>query len=136
MFKKIINLPTRLFIRLFPSGKPILLTGAGSTIKLASLVRESGYKHPLLITGTTLLKNGHLDDLLAHFETEGLKVTIFDGTPPNPTYEVIRDGIKAVEQNSCDCLFVVGGGSAIDAAKVIAAGCANDLQVESAIGLL
>ncbi|MCG8620038.1 MAG: iron-containing alcohol dehydrogenase [Desulfobacterales bacterium] len=103
---------------------------------MASLVRESGYKRPLLITGATLLKRGHLDNLLSHFETEGLQVAIFDGIPPNPTDEVIRDGVKAVAQSNCDCLFVVGGGSAIDAAKVIAACCTNNFKVENAVGLL
>ncbi len=63
MLKRSINLSTRLFIRLFPSPKPILFTGAGPTIKLASLVGESGLKHPLPISGTALLEHGHLDDL-------------------------------------------------------------------------
>ena len=136
MLKKLINFSFKMFIRFFPSEKPLLFTGANSTIKLASLVQESGYKRPLFVTGKTLLERGHLNEVFAHFEDIDCKVTVFPGIPPNPTYEVIKDGIIACTENDCDCLFVVGGGSAIDAAKVIAACYANDLKVEQVVGLL
>ncbi|WP_187152923.1 iron-containing alcohol dehydrogenase [Acaryochloris marina] len=121
---------------LFPSEKPLLFTGANSTIQLASLAQASGSKRPLLVTEKFLLQLGLLDEVLEYFKNEGCEVTIFDGIIPNPTYEVIEEGIRACQKNDCDSVFAVGGGSTIDAAKVIAACYSNEVGVEQVVGLL
>lgn len=136
MLKRLTNFSLKMFTVLFPSEKPLLLTGINSAIQLASLARASGSKRPLIVTGTGMLKRGLLDGVLEHFNNEGCEVTVFDGIIPNPTNEVIEDGIRACKAHNCDSVFAVGGGSAIDAAKVIAACCSNDVGVERVVGLL
>ena len=136
MLKRLTNLSLKLFTKLFPSEKPLLFTGVDSTNQLASFVRASGYTRPLLVTEETLLELGLLDGLLDRFKAEGSEVTVFDGIIPNPTYEVIEAGIRLCRENGCDSVFVVGGGSAMDAAKVIAACCSNDATVKQVVGLL
>ncbi|NER96425.1 MAG: iron-containing alcohol dehydrogenase [Symploca sp. SIO1B1] len=136
MLKRLSNFSLKMFTVLFPSEKPLLFTGVNSTIELASLARASGSKRPLLVTGKFLLKLELLDRVLEHFKNEGCEVTVFDGVIPNPTYDVIEDGIRVCKENNCDSVFAVGGGSTIDAAKVIAACCSNNVGVEQVIGLL
>ncbi|NEP14860.1 MAG: iron-containing alcohol dehydrogenase [Symploca sp. SIO2C1] len=130
MLKRLTNFSLKMFIVLFPSEKPLLFTGVNSTIQLASLASASGSKRPLLVTEKFLLKLGLLDGVLERFKNEGCEVTVFDGVIPNPSYKVIEDGIRACKENDCDSIFAVGGGSTIDAAKVIAACCSNDVGVE------
>ena len=136
MLKRFTNFSLKMFTRLFPSKVPLLLTGVGSANRLAALLRSSGQKRPLLITEKALLNLGLVDGVLERFEQEGCDVTIFDGIIPNPTYEVIERGIYTCNENNCDSVFVVGGGSAIDAAKVIAACCSNNVGVEQVVGAL
>lgn len=136
MLKRLTNLSLKIFTVLFPSEKPLLFTGANSTIQLASLAQASGSKRPLLVTEKFLLQLGLLDEVLEYFKNEGCEVTIFDGIIPNPTYEVIEEGIRACKENDCDSVFAVGGGSTIDAAKVIAACYSNEVGVEQVVGLL
>ncbi|NEQ65837.1 MAG: iron-containing alcohol dehydrogenase [Symploca sp. SIO2D2] len=136
MLKGLSNFSLKMFTVLFPSEKPLLFTGVNSTIQLASLARASGSKRPLLVTGKFLLKLELLDGVLEHFKNEGCEVTVFDGVIPNPTYDVIEDGIRVCKENNCNSVFAVGGGSTIDAAKVIAACCSNNVGVEQVIGLL
>ena len=136
MLKRLTNFSLKLFTVLFPSEKPLLFTGVNSTIQLASLAQASGSKRPLLVTEKSLLKLGLLDGVLEYFKNEGCEVIVFDGIIPNPTYEVIEDGVRACEDNNCDSVFAIGGGSAIDAAKVIAACCSNNVGVEQIVGLL
>lgn len=136
MLKRLTNLSLKMFTVLFPSEKPLLFTGVNSTIQLASLAQASGSKRPLLVTEKFLLKLGLLDEVLEHFKNEGCEVTVFDGIIPNPTYEVIEEGIRACKENDCDSIFAVGGGSTIDAAKVIAACYSNEVGVEQVVGLL
>ncbi|MEM9541552.1 MAG: iron-containing alcohol dehydrogenase [Cyanobacteria bacterium P01_E01_bin.42] len=136
MLKRLTNFALKMFVVLFPSEKPLLFVGVNSTIQLASLARASGSKRPLLVTGKSLLKRGLLDELLEHFKNEGCEVTVFDGIIPNPTYEVIEEGIRACQENDCDSVFAIGGGSAIDAAKAIAACSSNNVSIERVVGLL
>ncbi|MEM9292415.1 MAG: iron-containing alcohol dehydrogenase [Acidobacteriota bacterium] len=136
MMKRLTNLSLKLFTKLFPSEKPLLFTGTGSANQLASFVKASGHRRPLLVTEKNLLELGLLDDLLSRFRQEGSEVTVFDGIIPNPTFEVIEAGIRQCEENACDSVFAVGGGSAIDAAKVIAACSANGATVGQVVGLL
>ncbi|MEM7474560.1 MAG: iron-containing alcohol dehydrogenase [Planctomycetota bacterium] len=136
MLKRLTNFSLKMFTRLFPSQKPLLFTGVDSTLQLASLVHTTGYRRPFLAVEKTVLRLGLLDGLLEYFKREGCEVTVFDGIVPNPTYEVIEKGIAACRSGDCDCVFVVGGGSAIDAAKVIAACCSNDACVEQIVGVL
>ncbi len=136
MLKRLTNFSLKMFAQLFPSEKPLLFTGAGSTNQIASFARASGSIRPLLVTIPSFVRRGALDDLLEHFSELGCKVTVFDGVIPNPTYDVIEQGIELCNENDCDSVFVVGGGSAIDAAKVIAACCSNNASVEQVVGLL
>ena len=136
MLKRMTNFALKTFTRLNPSEKPLLFTGPNSAIQLASLLRASGRKRPLLVTEKILIELGVLDDLLAHFKAEGCEITLFDGIIPNPTFEVIENGIGACNQHNCDSVFAVGGGSTIDAAKVIAACSSNQASVEQVVGLL
>ncbi|MEM9121327.1 MAG: iron-containing alcohol dehydrogenase [Cyanobacteria bacterium P01_F01_bin.56] len=136
MLKRFTNFSLKMFTVLFPSEKPLLFNSVNSTIQLASFAQVSGSKRPLLVTEKFLLNLGLLDALLEHFKHEGCEVTIFDGIIPNPTYEVIEAGIRACQENDCDSVFAVGGGSTLDAAKVIAACYSNDVGVEEVVGLL
>lgn len=136
MIKRLINAVLKLFTLLFPSGKPLLLTGENASVKLVSLLRQSGQRRPLLVTEKNLLELGLLDTMLEQFQQAACDVHIFDGIIPNPTYEVIEAGLKACLEHHSDSVVVVGGGSAIDAAKTIAACYANNCAVERVVGIM
>lgn len=53
----------------------------------------------------------------------------FVGFSPNPLYEQVVEGVKAFNENSCDMVIAVGGGSAIDVAKCIKLYCRMDPAV-------
>ena len=55
--------------------------------------------------------------------------TVFTGFSPNPLYEQIVEGVKVFNENSCDIIVAVGGGSAIDVAKCIKLYCRMDPSV-------
>lgn len=55
--------------------------------------------------------------------------TVFTGFSPNPLYEQVVEGIRAFNENSCDMIIAVGGGSAIDVAKCIKLYCRMDPTV-------
>ena len=126
----------RAFSFFFPPQKPIVFSGSGSTLKLAELMVASGQTRPLLVADSFLIENHMLHDLLASLEDAGCTVTIFDSIVPNPTNAVVEAGLKASLDNDCDSVLAAGGGSAIDAAKVIAGASTNPVALQNLAGLL
>ncbi len=136
MFNTAITIALRALSTFYAPQKPLVFSGAGAAQKLADLMIRSGQKRPLLVTDSFLLKNGMLNELISFLENEGCTVTIFDGIIPNPTFAVVEAGLKASRENSCDAVFAVGGGSAIDAAKVIASASTSHKTLTQLTGIL
>ncbi|MCV6576669.1 MAG: iron-containing alcohol dehydrogenase [Cohaesibacter sp.] len=136
MFVTPITFALPLTSRLFPPQKPLLFSGANSSLKLADFMVRNGSKRPLVVTDSFLHENGMLDDLLAFLKQSGCEVTIFDGIIPNPTFAVVEAGLEASRANQCDAVFAVGGGSAIDAAKVMAAASTSKKSIAQLAGIL
>jgi 4-hydroxybutyrate dehydrogenase len=93
-----------------------ILYGEGALKALAERIRGHA-KHVLLVTDATLVKAGLAAKVTAALQ--GVKVTIFDGTHPNPIEADVELGLEAYDRNGCDSLIALGGGSPMDTAKVI-----------------
>ncbi|MEO6098116.1 MAG: iron-containing alcohol dehydrogenase [Fibrobacteria bacterium] len=93
-----------------------ILYGEGALKALAERIRGHS-KHVLLVTDATLVKAGLAAKVMAALQ--GVKVTIFDGTHPNPIEADVELGLEAYDRNGCDSLIALGGGSPMDTAKVI-----------------
>jgi len=136
LIKTPISYALRFMSTFFPAQKPLVFSGQGSVEKLADFMIDAGYKRPLLVTDAFLIQHGMLDVLLAYFRERGCEVTIFDGIIPNPTFAVVEAGLKASLGGDCDAVLAVGGGSAIDAAKVIAAAHTAQKPLSKLVGNL
>jgi len=49
----------------------------------------------------------------------GKEYVVFSGVSPDPSTDLVRDGVKAYVTGHCDCIISVGGGSTLDTAKAI-----------------
>lgn len=49
----------------------------------------------------------------------GIRITEFSDFEPNPKYESVRAGVKQFNENGCDSILALGGGSTMDVAKCI-----------------
>jgi hypothetical protein len=79
---------------------------------------RNGIRHPLVISDAGVKAAGVLD--IALDALGDLPVTVFDGTPSNPTEAAVRAAAQAYQAGGCDGLIAVGGGSSIDLAKGVA----------------
>lgn len=99
-----------------------LLFGKGTLLELGTRAKEHGSK-ALLVTGKSSMKRlGFLEKAQKSLEGAGVEVTVMEGVEPNPTVKNVEDGIELGLSNGCDVVVALGGGSAIDAAKVMAVG--------------
>lgn len=94
-------------------------------------IKERGFHKVLIHYGGTFLKeNGVLDTVHKSLRDAGLEYIDFDGVVPNPRLKRAQEGVVVCQKENVDFILAIGGGSAIDSAKAIAYGVANDFPLE------
>jgi alcohol dehydrogenase class IV len=93
-----------------------IVYGEGALEKLAKL---RGTKAALVTGGSSMKKSGFLDTAVTLLKQAGMATIVIDGVEPNPSVETVRRGAKEMEAFGPDWIVAIGGGSAIDAAKVM-----------------
>lgn len=76
--------------------------------------------------GGSVVRSGLLDRVKASLANENIWFIELGGVKPNPRSGLVYEGIKLCQENKIDFILAVGGGSAIDSAKAIAAGAKYD----------
>ena len=100
--------------------------GKGQICHLGEAVGEYGSRALLVYGGGSIKKIGLYDAIIDQLKQHEIAVTELSGVEPNPKIESVRAGVKLCRENKIDVVLAAGGGSAIDCAKVIAAGaCYN-----------
>lgn len=86
---------------------------------MGALAKLKGKKAVLVTGGSSMKKNGFLDQAKALLEKAGMATLVIDGVEPNPSIETVKRGGREMEAFGPDWIVAIGGGSAIDAAKVM-----------------
>ncbi len=109
-----------LLLKFLPIQLPIVFKGRGSTVSLCEQVAVLGYKKVLIVTDEVLHKLGAIDVIKAELMQSGVEFVIYDGVLPNPEFTQVQEGLGLFQKENCEAVISVGGGSVIDAAKMIA----------------
>jgi len=117
-----------------PQPKPLLFSGPGSSRSLCRTIAEFGLRNILVVTDKPLVELGIPSSTIEALNALGVATTVYDGVEPDPTKQVVDAGIALLKQSGCDSVLAFGGGSSIDAAKVIALGAANNCTAEECMG--
>jgi alcohol dehydrogenase class IV len=110
---------TRIFMSFMPGASYQLYAGEGSSRQLGLQMGRAGLKKTLVVTDKILLELGVVETALAGVREAGIETVIYDGVEPNPTYQVVDEGRALYEASQCDSILAIGGGSSIDAAKIM-----------------
>ena len=84
--------------------------------------RFGGKKVLIHFGGGSVVRSGLLDRVKASLSAEGIEYVELGGVRPNPRSGLVYEGIELCRKEKVDFVLAVGGGSAIDSAKAIAAG--------------
>ena len=76
-------------------------------------------KRAFIVTDTFLYKNGYTDVITKKLDEMGIRHTCFYDVTPDPTLQCAREGVKAMASFEPDVIIALGGGSAMDAAKIM-----------------
>jgi alcohol dehydrogenase YqhD (iron-dependent ADH family) len=103
--------------------------GAGVIDEVGREAAAQG-RRALLVTGSTFARrSGLIKRVRASLEDEGVFVSIYEGINPNPSVAAINAGGEAAREFRADFVVGFGGGSALDAAKAIAARALTDASI-------
>ena len=104
--------------------------GKDTEYQVADLIREFGGTKVLVHYGSgSVVRSGLLARVTKVLDDAGIAYITLGGAVPNPHLTLVYEGIELCRKEGVDFLLAVGGGSAIDSAKAIGYGLANDGDV-------
>jgi alcohol dehydrogenase len=113
---------------------PTLLFGRGRLADVPAVLRELGAGRPLVVTDPGVAAAGHAAYLLGALRDAGLAAEVWDGVAPEPGVEHAERCGERLAAGGHDAAVALGGGSAIDVAKVAAVLAAGGGSVTDLIG--
>ena len=107
-----------------------VLFGKNTESKVAELIKEFGGTKVLIhYGGGSVVRSGLLKKVTDTLDAAGISYVTLGGAVPNPHLGLVYEGIELCKKEKIDFLLAVGGGSAIDSAKAIGYGVANEGDV-------
>ena len=104
--------------------------GKNTEDQCGELVKEQGCKKVLIHYGSgSVRRSGLLDKVKASLDDAEIDYIELGGAVPNPRLSLVYEGIGLAKKEGVDFILAVGGGSAIDSAKAIGYGVANEGDV-------
>ena len=88
-------------------------------VALEELRHVMDKKKAFIVTDSFLYQNGYTKPITDKLDEMGIRHTTFFDVAPDPTLACAKEGTKAMTAFGPDCIIAVGGGSAMDAAKIM-----------------
>ncbi|MFI3205656.1 MAG: bifunctional acetaldehyde-CoA/alcohol dehydrogenase [Clostridia bacterium] len=88
-------------------------------VALDELKAYYGKKKAFIVTDQFLYQNGYTKAITDKLDEMEIKYTVFSDVAPDPTLACAREGAKAMAEFQPDCIIALGGGSAMDAGKIM-----------------
>ncbi len=82
-------------------------------------LKEDGRKRAFVVTDRFLDESGMLQGAIDTLEELGMKTEVFSDVAPDPTLDCARRGVERMNQFHPDTIVAIGGGSPMDAAKIM-----------------
>ncbi|QSX28487.1 bifunctional acetaldehyde-CoA/alcohol dehydrogenase [Shewanella cyperi] len=84
-----------------------------------ALEELAGKKRALIVTDKFLFNNGYCDETIRILKAQGLETEVFYEVEADPTLAIVRQGARVAMSFQPDVIIALGGGSPMDAAKII-----------------
>lgn len=112
---------------LFGVGK--IVAGSGSIELIAQEVAEYSAKKVIIVTDKGVWDAGLVQKPQTLLEAAGVQVEVINTTPPEPETNHVNEVFRQAKELDCDMIIGIGGGSAMDVAKLVAIMLTNNLSL-------
>ncbi len=103
----------------FRSPEKVYIKKGCLPVALDELKNVMGKKKAFIVTDSFLYHNGYTKPITDKLDEMGITHTVFFDVAPDPTLACAKDGAKLMSAFEPDCIIALGGGSAMDAAKIM-----------------
>ncbi len=104
-----------------------VIFGKDTHHKVGEIIKEYGFKKIMLHYGQNSIKRtGLYDEITASLKNAGISYCELGGVEPNPKLSMVNKGTEMAKKEGAELILAVGGGSAIDSAKLIAVSAVTD----------
>lgn len=95
--------------------------GPGCLAVVGTRCKILGGQHALIVTDPFLatLKDGAVEQTIAYLKEVGIRTSVFSKVQANPKDTDVAAGLNCYQENQCDMIVTVGGGSPHDCGKAI-----------------
>ena len=114
---------------------PSIVFGADTLQQLGTLALEHLGKRIALITDAGLVRTGLVAKAVTSLEGQGLACLVIDGVQADPAEHIILDSAEKARQFGATAVIGMGGGSSLDAAKLVAVLLGGEQTLESLYGI-
>lgn len=112
-----------------------LLFGRGALAELPEALARLGIRRVLIVTDAGLVRAGLVDQVTVILDQADVAYAVFDGVEPDPRMAIVARCLEAARDSACDALIGLGGGSAMDIAKITAALLTNPGDLAEYVGV-
>lgn len=111
--------------------------GMGSVGVIGKQCKLLGSTHALIVTDPFMAaqEEGAVYSTIKLLQEEGINITLFSQVEPNPKDSNVYAGLKLYEENKCDVIVTVGGGSSHDCGKGIGIAATHDKHISEYVGI-
>lgn len=111
------------------------IIGEGCINEIPRHVNNIGAEKALIVTDEGLVKIGTVKMVTDVLDRAGKSYVIYSGVKPNPTVSIVNEAKACYDDNHCDYIIAIGGGSPIDVGKSVGILATNGGTVEDYNGL-
>lgn len=109
--------------------------GLGMVQQIGPEAKRLGAGKVMVLSGPNVAKSGLMAPVFDSLKSAGLGYEHFDQVEEEPTISNFYDALKAAKAGDFDVYVGVGGGSALDMTKMVAAMMGNDMKLEETFGV-
>ncbi|MEZ5570450.1 MAG: iron-containing alcohol dehydrogenase [Halioglobus sp.] len=125
----------KIVVRFSPSLRHTAFVGSGSSRQLCEHIVRTGARKVLVVTDKPLRDLGVVDKAISALHAGGVDVAYYDGVLPDPTFDQVVAGAALAKSHGSEAVLAIGGGSSMDAAKIIAAAATSDASPADWVGI-
>lgn len=114
---------------------PLIVSEPGATARIGALMAERGCQKVAFVTDETILSLGLAREALDGLGRAGVEAWVFSGVEADPPEAVVLEAARGAREARIDGVVSVGGGSAMDTAKLVAVLAASDQPLGEMFGV-
>ena len=111
-----------------------IIAGPGSIESIKDVVADLGASKVLIITDKGVAGAGLIAKPRSLLEAAGIEVAVIDSTPPEPDVNQVNAILDAARPHAPQLVVGIGGGSAMDVAKIVAVLLKHDVALRDLLG--